>query len=266
MIPEERKKSLENLLLKEKKISFQELQQTLRISRSTLYRDLEKLEKEGLISIHKGLISCSILARHNQAATAASFPDDYRQQEEIAMTAVQMVSEMDSIFLGEGLLCLLMARYIREQKHLKNITVVTNNFNAAVSLRGQIGHVYLIGGDLLQNAENYYTGGPRLESNLSSIFVSKAFAAVDGIDQQSGYTMHELSQLSMLLHLPNFSAETIFLIPSARFGYNSVHQLAPITYPDKIITDDKVAEQYRKIFSRLQKPELVLAEQPHIPA
>ena len=264
MIPEERKKSLENLLLKEKKISFQELQQTLRISRSTLYRDLEKLEKEGLISIHKGLISCNLLAQ--PGPTAASFPDDYRQQEEIAMTAVQMVSEMDSIFLGEGLLCLLMARYIREQKHLKNITVVTNNFNAAVSLRGQIGHVYLIGGDLLQNAENYYTGGPRLESNLSSIFVSKAFAAVDGIDQQSGYTMHELSQLSMLLHLPDFSAETIFLIPSARFGYNSVHQLAPITYPDKIITDGKVAEQYRKIFSRLQKPELVLAEQPHIPA
>lgn len=262
MLPAERRELIQKIIVSEKTITFQELLSKVDASHSTLYRDLLQFEKIGMVSIKNGLISLTHISKTNYLIpneTAIPAPSNYAQQKSIADVAVKMISDMDSIFIGEGLLCLLLAKNIRKQDRLKNITVVTNNFSVALELENFIAHVYLLVGDLLQNTENLYTGGPRIESNLSTIFVSKAFACVDGIDFQSGYTMHELSQLSMLSHLPDFSAQTIFLIPSSQFGYNSIHQLAPVHFSDKIITDHLLDKKYRSAFSSLKKPELVIA-------
>lgn len=248
MLPTERRKQIQKIISAEKNISIPELMERLQISRSTLYRDLQHLKKDSLISA--------------EDAQTIPVPPNYEEQQEIVQTAVQMICEIDSIFLGEGLLCLLLAKKIREQNRLKNITVVTNNFNAALELVSHIAHVYLLGGNLLQNVKSYYTGGPRMENNLSTIFVSKAFASVDGVDIQSGYTMHELSQLGILTHLPDFSAQTIFLIPSDCFGFYSIHQLAPLNFADKIITDHNLPENLQKSFSSMSKPELILSSSP----
>ncbi|MGN0132415.1 MAG: hypothetical protein ACI4AA_08240 [Lachnospiraceae bacterium] len=246
----------------EKEITFQELLTKTNTSRSTLYRDLLQFQDEGIVFVKNGIITFigqSPDSPFSSDKITIPIPKDYAQQRSIATIAANMISEMDSIFIGEGLLCLLLAQKIHEQKHLKNVTVVTNNFSVALELSSFIGHLYLLGGDVLQNSDNIYTGGPRIESNLSTIFVSKAFASVDGIDFQSGYTMHELSQLSILSHLPDFSAQTIFLIPSCRFGYNSIHQLAPINFSDVVITDSLIDIKYQKAFLTVQKPKLIIA-------
>ena len=139
MLPTERRKQIQKIISAEKNISIPELMERLQISRSTLYRDLQHLKKDSLIS-----------AEDTQTIPV---PPNYEEQQEIVQTAVQMICEIDSIFLGEGLLCLLLAKKIREQNRLKNITVVTNNFNAALELVSHIAHVYLLGGNLLQNVK-----------------------------------------------------------------------------------------------------------------
>lgn len=263
MLPAERKNRILELLLTRKNTTFTELQTQLQVSRSTLYRDLATLEKEGCLTAKNNMVSLcdpSQIPSLDPAFHWLPVPPHMEALNSIAEEAVNMISEMDSIFLSEGLLCFLLAKKIRDQSRLKNITIVTNNFSAALELYPHIAHVYVLGGDLLQNPENLYTGGPRMESNLSTIFLSKSFAAVDGVDLHSGYTMHELSQLSILSHLPDFSAETIFLIPSHRFGYNSVHQLAPLSFSDRIITDWRLGEEEKKIYSALQKPKIVIAK------
>lgn len=263
MLPAKRKELIQTILLERQNITTKELMTILQTSRTTLYRDLLLLQKENFLQVNNGTVSLQF-----QSSPHSFCPDNLRratpsnlpQLRAIATTAASIINATDSIFIVEGMVCHLLACQIRELDYLKNITVVTNNFNVALELNGFIKHIYLIGGELHQNPNSLYTGGPRLEENLRTIYVSKAFANVDGVDLKAGYTMQELSQLGILSHLSAFSAESVFLIPSNRFGYCSVHHLAALDQADRIITDNQLSQKNRDTFLALQRPELVIAE------
>lgn len=262
MLPLQKIEIIKNKLQSSGSVSIKELEQILGVSRSTVRRYLLQLKNEGFLSINGG---CANIIRKTRSDI---FQYDYLQWaaqqnnsqiNSIAAMAVTLIEENDSIYIGESLVCYLLAKRIKMQPRLKSITVVTNNFNVAVELSSHTKHIYLTGGELLQNAENLYTGGPKFASNLSTIYVTKAFACVDGVDFKAGYTMQNLSQLNILSHLPSFAAKTIFLVASHKFGFRSIHQLAPLDFGDIIITDSGIDEEHLKIFSQMGKPRLVVA-------
>lgn len=262
MLPLERIEKIKAILHEEGGVPISRLADSLGVSKSTAYRDLVQLRREGLITMNEGRVSL-VKSTHSDPFRSED-PQWLAQRnipalDSIATAALALIREVDSVFIGESLVCYLLAQKIREQPRLGNLTVVTNNFNVAIHLSSSIKHLYLIGGELLQNVENLYTGGPKFASNLSTIFVSKAFTSVDGVDLQAGYTMQELSQLNILSHLPDFAAQSIFLASSQKFGYRSVHQLAPLDFGDVLITDSDLPPQQREVFSRLEKPRLILA-------
>lgn len=265
MLAAKRKELIQTILSERQNITTKELLNLLPTSRTTLYRDLLALQKENLLQMHNGTVSLKFQSSPHSFCPGSlqqTSPSNLPQLHAIAATAASIISATDSIFIGEGVVCHLLACKIRELDYLKNITVVTNNFNVALELNGFIKHIYLIGGELHQNPNSLYTGGPRLEENLRTIYVSKAFANVDGVDVKAGYTMKELSQLSILSHLSSFSSESVFLIPSNRFGYCSVHHLGTLEQADKIITDNHLSEKNRSTFLTLHRPELVIACSP----
>ena len=262
MLPLERIEKLKALLYEEDGIPISRLAEGVGVSKSTVYRDLVRLRREGLVTMNEGRVD---LVKSTRSGPFRSEDPQWLAQrnipalDSIASAALSLIREVDSVFIGESLVCYLLAQKIRGQPRLRNLTVVTNNFSVAIHLSSSIKHLYLIGGELLQNVENLYTGGPKFASNLSTIFVSKAFTSVDGVDLQAGYTMQELSQLNILSHLPDFAAQSIFLASSQKFGYRSVHQLAPLDFGDVLITDSGLPPQQREVFSRLEKPRLILA-------
>lgn len=263
MLPAKRKELIQNILSERQNITTKELMSLLQTSRTTLYRDLLLLQEEGFLQVNNGTVSLQFQSSPHSFcpnSTHRIIPSNLPQLRTIAATAASIIKVTDSIFIGEGMVCHLLACQIRELDYLKNITVVTNNFNVALELNGFIKHIYLIGGELHQNPNALYTGGPRLEENLRTIYVSKAFANVDGVDLKAGYTMQELSQLSILSHLSTFSAKSIFLIPSNRFGYCSIHHLGALDQADKIITDQQLSQKDRDTFLTLRHPELIIAD------
>ena len=262
MLPLERIEKIKAILHDEEETSISRLADSLGVSRSTAYRDLIQLRREGLITMNEGRVRLVKSARSGPFRSEDPLWLAQRNipaLDSIASAALSLIREVDSVFIGESLVCYLLAQKIRAQPRLKNLTVVTNNFNVAIELSSSIKHLYLIGGELLQNVENLYTGGPKFTSNLNSIFVNKAFTSVDGVDIQAGYTMQDLSQLNILSHLPDFAAQSIFLAVSQKFGYRSVHQLAALDFGDILITDSGLSAVHREVFSALEKPRLLLA-------
>lgn len=262
MFSVQRSERIREKLTAEGGASLQELAKLLNVSRATVYRDVKHLREEGFLTLTGGRAQ---LVRSTHAG--AFQPDNLQwssqqklaQMDSIASMAVSLIEAIDSIFIGESLLCYFLAKKIKLQYNLKNITVVTNNFNVALELYSYIKYIYLIGGEILQNIENFYTGGPKFATNLSHIYVSKSFTSVDGVDLKVGYTMQDLSQLNILSYLPSFSAQSIFLVTSHKFGYRAVHQLAPLDFGHIIITDNALEEKYVHHFHHLKKPRLILA-------
>jgi DeoR/GlpR family transcriptional regulator of sugar metabolism len=263
MLPKERRDAIKTALQKKGSTTLEALAKDFSISKATIYRDARILEQESALSIRKGTITlepASMEDNFHFQNFQRTPPQGFSEMDQIASTAVALIDDIDSIFIGESLVCYLLAKKIAEQPHLKMITVVTNNFNVALELSSHTKHLYIIGGELLQNTENLYTGGPKFTTNLSTISVNKAFTSVDGIDINAGYTMQELSQLNILAHLPSFSTKTIFLVASFKFGYRSIHQLAPLDFADVIITDNKISEAMVDTFGHLDRPDLIVAK------
>ena len=262
MLPEQRIQIIREKLGNKKRMKVKKLEELLQVSRATIYRDLSSLCQEGFLMVSRGeavLLYTPPDPKHQEKSPDFASVRNLSQLTSIAHAAVLLIEKADSIFLGEGLLCFLLARQITASPDLKNITIVTNNFPAALTLSSYTKYVYMTGGEVLQNTENYYTGGPKFAGNLSSIYVNKAFAAVDGVDLRAGYTVQSLSQLNILSHLPEFSANTIILAPSSRFGCRSIHQLAPLEFGRILITDSGIDRSSSDVFSKRERPRLLTA-------
>lgn len=262
MLPIERRKRIREVLLSQGSATFKELSEQLSVSLSTVYRDAQALETEGLLQVRHGSVNLSpSLFESGHTTQMQTMPDvNLQALEQIATAALSHIEEIDSIFIGESLVCNLLAQKIAQQPRFKQITIVTNNFNVAITLSQQTNYIYLIGGELLQNAENLYTGGPKIVNNLNTIFVNKAFCSVDGIDTQAGYTMYELSQLNILSNLKTFASTAIFLAESTRFGYRSIHKLEDLDFADILITDGGITEAMLNEYGYFEKPKLMVAK------
>lgn len=262
MLSVERHELIKNKLLLNNSISFDELMEELKVSKATLYRDVSTLQKQGFLNLSHGIITSTFSQNQNNVSFSRSHPrsrDEISNLKSIAAAAVGMISAYDSIFIGEGFLCYLLAQQVLKHPDPRHLTVVTNNLSAAVVLFSHVGHLYVIGGELLHNSENFYTGGYRFARNLSTILVNKAFASVDGIDLKAGYTLKELSQLNIIQQFPTFANATIFLASSGKFDNRSIHHLAPIDFADAIITDGYLPDEIRAQYANMEKPRLIVA-------
>lgn len=260
MLSIERHEQIKNKLLLNNSIPLETLMEDLNVSKATLYRDIAALQKEGFLDLNHGIVTYTFSQKEN----APFFSSPHSQEEisnlkNIADAAVQMISAYDSLFIGEGFPCYLLAQRILKHPDPRHLTVVTNNLSASLVLHSHIGHLYVIGGELLINSENLYTGGYRFAQNLSTILVNKAFASIDGIDLKAGYTLKELSQLNIIRQFPTFANATIFLAPSGKFKNRSIHHLAPIEFADAIITDDRLSDEIRVQYQAMNKPQLIVA-------
>ena len=262
MLTAERHEWIRRKLNLDESIPLEDLARDLGISMATAYRDMAILEGQGILTLNRGVVRPVYAPGGQEYANAPTShtPLELRQLSSIASAAVDSITANDSLYIGEGLVCYLLALKIRQQSRFEHLIVVTNNFGVAVALHGHVRHLYLIGGELLRNTDNLYTGGSRLTSNLSTILVNTAFAGVDGIDEHAGYTMQELSQLNILSQLPSFASSTVFLALSGRFGNRSIHQLAPLDFASVIITDNAIAPDVREKYESLKRPQLIVAD------
>lgn len=250
MFAEQRIEKIRSILLEKKSVQITELAVLLNVSEVTIRRDISKLEKENsVIKTHGGIMlsESSEIQKDKSFHIKNSDISNFVLKDRITDLASTLIEENDSIFLGEGTTCYMLSKKL---KGFNNITVVTNNLSASLQMAPYVKNIYLISGELNHNGANLYTGGPKVASHLSTIFVNKAFISSNGFDINVGFTIHELSQLNILSYLPNFASKTICMIDSSKFGFLSVHQLAPVEFVDTIITDKDIDPKDKEILTK----------------
>jgi DeoR/GlpR family transcriptional regulator of sugar metabolism len=253
MYPFERKEKILNKLRAAGQITISRDAKVFGVSTSTLHRDLEDLEKQGLIKkVTGGAIPAESIGFETHFDIRMK--TRLKEKEEIARKAVEAVQDDTSIFLDHSTTTLFLARELR-RKRFKNLVVLTNSLAVPFELGGKKGIQVLATGGVVEKEFQAFSGRWVLDAvgrlNLHQLFVSVgAISTKLGLMTQIPF-IHELfPQL-----LTSGGAANV-LADSSKFFKIGTFQLLPLDSSFTIFTDRNLPEDIRKEIQS-QGPKIV---------
>ena len=228
-----RKDTLIKLLQEKGEIQVTDLSKFFKVSKNTIRRDLEKLEKEGLIQkIHGGAIL-------NFNSFGYDIPYKKREnsfkleKEEIGRIGAGIVKDGESIILDIGTTTHQIAKNLAINK--KRITAITNAINIA-NVLGGIPEIELIfsGGtykEAVKGCSGFYA-----EEFFSHIHVDKLFLSCGGVDFEKGIMNPNSYEINVKRNMIKAAKEVILVAHHEKIGKPSFAFLSPLDVLNIFIT------------------------------
>lgn len=207
------------------------------VSDVIIRRDLENLERDGLLRrIHGGAVP---LARTYLAEfEAAAAGERQAEKERIGRAAAEMVNPGERIFLDSGTTVLQLARHIppRLQPH-NHLTVVTNSLHIVRELGRYHGvDLLLLGGLYLPQYD--IVVGPSAVQDLHELRVDKTFMGTKGLMLERGISTTNVLEAETDRAAVEAASQVILLADSSKIGVDSLAPIVPLTRIYRFITDD----------------------------
>lgn len=237
MLNEERRQKIREILTQRKRILVKEVSEVFNISEVTIRKDLEILEKRGILSrVHGG----AIIKEHSVPDLALTEKERIapKEKQRIAEAAAAMIEGGDVIILDSGSTTTQISRQVKFKKDIK---IITNAVNIASELAASENEVILTGGFLRENS--FSLVGPIAEAALMNMTADKFFLGVDGIHFEYGLTTPNMMEGRVNQLMLKIAHEIILVADSSKFGKRSMSVIAQIQAVDKIITDKNIREE-----------------------
>ncbi|WP_176233410.1 DeoR/GlpR family DNA-binding transcription regulator [Candidatus Hakubella thermalkaliphila] len=236
---EERWAKIVELLKSQSRISVAELSQIFDISEGTARRDLNELERRGVIRrTHGGAI---LRTRTSLDVPLRTREESHLQEKErIGRLAAYLISDGETIFIDAGT---TTQRVARELKNKKELTVVTNGLNVCAELVDASGvEVILVGGTFRK--ESFSMVGPLAENTIRQFHADKAVLGIDAISLEKGLTVPNLLEASVKKEMIAASDELIVVADRSKVGRTSFCYVAPLMEIDRLVTDSGISEKH----------------------
>jgi DeoR family fructose operon transcriptional repressor len=241
MIPAIRQQTIIDLLTENDTIYMEFLSDFLKISLSTLRRDLRELENFGKVTLlHGGGIQLSRKSTELSISAKLSLNKDAKNK--IALKACSYIQDDDVIFLDPSSTTLQMIPHLAN----RNITVITNGIYHINQLAAHQIPGIMIGGNIKQSTNSCI--GPLAEAALMQLNFSKCFLGSNGFSKKSGITNHDINEYTIKKIAMEKSTESYFLLDSSK--YNIITMIKVSSLSDAfIITEKEMPElcDYRNI-------------------
>lgn len=242
----ERLQAIRELLLEKKSVEVTYLSKELGVSEVTIRRDLDKLEKEGLVAKTYG---GAILIEEGGALTlglmdAGASPHMEEISEElggVARTATKLIDNGDTVFIGGGPIGMALARHLVEKEDL---IVVTNNLEVAMTLyKSSDFKLILLGGEV-----DPATGDVLEYDQLDELLIEKSFIFVEGIDEQFGYTVNEKNHVRLYKKLKSVTRNMIVVAMKDAFEKRGLVKMAPLYEVENIVTEKSMPDHFKTFY------------------
>lgn len=247
MLAQEREQIILDYLNSTKLASTSFLCELTGASIATVRRDLNSMNKRGLlIKTHGG-------AKRIEKETLAQRLDNFmeydpyiKEKEQIAHIASDFVLPGDIIFIGAGTTCNLLTRYLKEKE---NVTIVTTNLTAVIELINAPNiSIIVLGGNVHIGSNHIETLDEDTVTALNKLYFDKVFFTVDGVDMANGYSIINKSQLPLYNHLI-YNSETLYLLADKnKFNKRTFTRLCGIDEFKNIITNPSADPLYLEYY------------------
>ena len=242
MLQKERFDEIYAILKERNSATVQFLQKRLYVSEATIRRDLEAMEKAGLIERVWGgaMIPSSV---EKDIPSFVRDKTNSEQKARIASIASRFLRDNSSIFIDSSTSCYHLIPYL---KNLKQLTVITSSLQMMqFLLEHTSASVHLIGGQIFEN--NIMTGQVAV-SSVREYYTDLMFFSCSGISADGGLSSVESRVVAISREMMKHSAQRILLCDSSKFDKKLLWHLADIEDVSYVISDDEP-----------ENPELVAA-------
>jgi DeoR/GlpR family transcriptional regulator of sugar metabolism len=249
LIPARRRKIICNKIQNNGAVRIKDLSSSLKVASMTIRRDLEILEKQGIVERTYG---GAIISNRMKFETLFKQKKEKNiiQKEEIGKIASTLIENSDTIFVNSGTTTLSFVRNIIAH----DVKIITNNALVAMEDITDSTEIFLTGGILRK--ESYSLVGETAMRDVREVYAAKAIIGTDGISLKYGLTLSVRSEGELnALMINQTQGAVIVLADSSKFGNVSSFSFSSIKKITDIVTDDglnsMVIEEFKKIGIRV---------------
>lgn len=229
-----------NILKESPTESIKDLAARLNISSSTVRRDLDELEAQGLV---RRVFGGAILEKQNWSEPPFEIRETLhsREKDRIACVAAELILDGDIIFIDGGTTTQFIVPYLSTKK---NVTVVTCGLNVAYELnRLENITTFVVGGELHKDSHSISGALAVAMLDIYKFRFSKAFIAASAVSAEHGVTNRLLDRIPLKRKAMKVSQQSIVLADGSKIGTVALGQIAPITEISTLVTDMSASEQ-----------------------
>ena len=234
----ERQEQVLQFIRQHKRATVDDLMAHFGVSAATVRRDLDALEKQGMVRRFRGGAMMGQAPPELPALQRAN--EQSEEKARIGRAAAALVEDGDTIFLGSGTTVLEVAKNLHGKK---GITVITNSLLVVNELAQDDEIDTVVIGGVLRHSELSMIGHIA-EQALRELRANKVFMGIRAIDLENGLTNDYLPETLTDRAILNIGAQTIILADHTKCGVVSTAYLAPLSAIDVLITDDKTDSHF----------------------
>ena len=251
MIAAERRNRIKEIVLTQGAVKVSELVVQFGVSEETIRRDLNELEREGLVEKNYG----GALAVEETRQMIAAIPNVHQRKIEnleektaIAAKAASIVQEGQVILLDSGSTTWCLARQLW---HLQNLTIITNSVDIASSCsQYERWNIHVLGGTL--NKRSMCLIGPTTQYLLQNYNVDICFLGTSGVVLSKGFTSSDIYESQIKDSMVKISSKVVVLADSSKFDNKGLSTFARFSDVDSLYVTDKLdAERLRHLKSQI---------------
>jgi DeoR/GlpR family transcriptional regulator of sugar metabolism len=234
----DRRENVAALVLERGAVTIEGLVGELGVSRMTVHRDLDELERQGVLRKVRGGATASRSTLF-ESTVAYRLRTAVREKEAIAAAALELVAPGQAVMLDESTTMLPLARRLPGAGPL---TVISNSVAIQQVLAAERSIRFIgLGGDYLPNYDAFHgLGCEQAIRALRADLVFLSVAAMDGLT-----TFHQESVVVATKRAMLASARRkVLLLDHGKLGHSALHQVGPVDLFDCVITDEGAGQEH----------------------
>lgn len=241
MLAIERRREIMTILQEQKSVLVSNLSKKFHVTEETIRRDLEKLEREGLV---KRTYGGAVLSE----SISIDLPFDVREitnieeKKTIASKAAQFIEDGDTLMMDSSSTALQLTEYIKKKK---NITVITNSVKMILDLNNAENvRVICTGGDLRHSNLSFV--GHISEKVIKSYHVDKTIISCKAVNMEKGILESNDSEAYVKRAMVERAQSTYLLLDNSKFDRMSFVNITGFDSIYTIFTDKKLSRDWEQ--------------------
>jgi DeoR/GlpR family transcriptional regulator of sugar metabolism len=241
MEPHERQQIILERLERHGQVRVAELTREVAASEMTIRRDLEALERDGLLTrVHGG--ATIVGSRSFEPPYALRARVELEAKHAIAEAAVELVREGDTVIVDGGTTGLAIARALRGRR---NLTVCTTSFRVAVELLDAPEIRLMIAGGTIRPGERSITG-ELAEAAFANLRFDVLFLTASGVSIADGVTEWNLDDARVKRAAAASARRCIVVADATKLSHTAFAKVCDIDAVDVLVTDARTPQQFAK--------------------
>jgi len=220
------------LLETEGELKVAELSSRFSISEMTVRRDLEVLEREGILKrVRGGAIGATSRSYEPPFALRAGRNAEVKKR--IGAAVARMISDGETVIIDVGTTALAVAEALKDRRGL---TIVTPSLRAAWLLADNAELRVMVTGGIVRPVERSLVG-PLSDKAFENLYCDTYIMGIGGIDVDAGFTEFNLDDARVKQEAMRYSRRCVAVADATKLGRVAFARVAGLDQVDALVTD-----------------------------